>query len=41
VTTVLDTSAEKIFQNDLTIIGGLVIVPNWEPSTVTAWRIKK
>jgi hypothetical protein len=41
VTTLLDTSAEKIFQNDLTIIDGLVIVPNWEPSTVTAWRIKK
>lgn len=41
VTTVLDTTAEKIFQNDLTMIDGLVIVPNWEPGTVTAWRVKK
>jgi hypothetical protein len=41
VTTVLDTTAEKIFQNDLTEIDGLVIVPNWEPGTVTAWRVKK
>lgn len=40
VTTVLDTTAEKIFQNDLTIIDGLVIVPNWEPGTVTAWKMK-
>ncbi len=41
VTTALDTTAEKIFQNDLTMIDGLVIVPNWEPETVTAWRLKK
>lgn len=41
VATVLDTTAEKIFQNDLTMIGGLVIVPNWEPGTVTAWRVRK
>ena len=41
VSTVLDTTASRIFQNDLTIIGGLVIVPNWEPGTVTAWRIKR
>jgi hypothetical protein len=41
VTTLLDTMADKIFQNDLTIIDGLVLVPNWEPGTVTAWRVKK
>lgn len=41
VATLLDTTAEKIFQNDLTMIDGLVIVPNWEPGTVTAWRLKK
>jgi hypothetical protein len=40
VTTVLDTTAKNIFQNDLTMIDGLVIVPNWEPGTVTAWRVK-
>jgi hypothetical protein len=41
VTTVLDTTAEKIFQNDLTIIDSLIVVPNWEPGSVTAWRVKK
>jgi hypothetical protein len=41
VTTILDTSAEKIYQNDLTTVGDLVVVPNWEPSSVTAWRLKK
>ena len=41
VTTMVDTTADKILQNDLTIIDGLVIVPNWEPGTVTAWRVKQ
>lgn len=41
VATLLDTTAEKTLQNDLTMIDGLVIVPNWEPGTVTAWRLKK
>lgn len=41
VTTVVDTTAEKILQNDLTIIDGLIVVPNWEPSTVTAWTLKE
>jgi len=40
VRTLLDTTAEEILQNDLTISDGLVIVPNWEPGTVTAWRLK-
>lgn len=41
VSTLLDTTAENILQNDLTMIEGLVVVPNWEPGTVTAWRLKK
>lgn len=41
VTTLVDTTAEKIFQNDLTVIGDLVVVPNWEPGRVTAWRLNK
>ena len=28
-----------IYQNDLTRIGDTIIVPNWHPGTVTAWRI--
>lgn len=41
VTTIVDTTEAKILQNDLTMIDGLVIVPNWEPGTVTAWTLKK
>ncbi|MEM9571724.1 MAG: hypothetical protein AAF996_09665 [Pseudomonadota bacterium] len=29
-----------VYQNDLTRIGDLIIVPNWQPGTVTAWRIE-
>ena len=36
----LDTRAEEILQNDLTMDGDLVIVPNWRPGTVTGWRVK-
>lgn len=39
VTRILDTRDEEIQQNDLTVIGDIVIVPNWTPGTVTAWRI--
>lgn len=34
-----DTQDIPVFQNDLTRVGDLIIVPNWEPGTVTAWRI--
>ncbi len=40
VTSVLNTREAGILQNDLTLFGDLVIVPNWEPGTVTAWRVK-
>ncbi|MEL7489236.1 MAG: hypothetical protein AAGJ73_00840 [Pseudomonadota bacterium] len=36
-----DTRAEEILQNDLTVYGDTIIVPNWNPGTVTAWRIKQ
>lgn len=36
---VLDTQADGIFQNDLTILNDTVIVPNWRPGTVTAWKV--
>ena len=39
VTKLLDTRSEEILQNDLTVFGDMVIVPNWQPGTVTAWRI--
>eukprot|EP00903_Cladosiphon_okamuranus_P003022 g3020.t1 len=34
-----DTQDIPVYQNDLTRVGDLIIVPNWEPGTVTAWRI--
>lgn len=36
---ILNTREAGILQNDLTILDDVVIVPNWEPGTVTAWRI--
>lgn len=39
VTTLQDTQADGILQNDLSVFGDVVIVPNWMPGTVTAWRV--
>ena len=39
VTSILETEAEGINQNDLTGVGNLIVVPNWSPGTVTAWRV--
>ena len=39
VTSILETEAEGINQNDLTGVGSLIVVPNWSPGTVTAWRV--
>lgn len=38
-TELLDTREAEILQNDLTVFGDTVIVPNWNPGTVTAWKI--
>ncbi len=38
-TQLLDMRDEEIYQNDLSVFGDLVIVPNWLPGTVTAWRV--
>ena len=39
VSLMVDTKADGILQNDLSVFGDVVIVPNWEPGTVTAWKI--
>ena len=39
VTLLIDTKADGILQNDLSVFSDVVIVPNWEPGTVTAWKI--
>lgn len=41
VTTLLDTQESGILQNDLSVFGDVVIVPNWMPGTVTAWRVAR
>lgn len=40
VRSLLNTREEEILQNDLSVFGDLVIVPNWDPNTVTAWRFR-
>jgi hypothetical protein len=37
--TLLDTREAEVLQNDLSVFGDLVIVPNWKPGTVTAWKV--
>ncbi|MEL7539445.1 MAG: hypothetical protein AAGJ51_00965 [Pseudomonadota bacterium] len=34
-----DMTEFPVYQNDLTRIGDLIIVPNWQPGSVTAWRV--
>lgn len=41
VTTLQDTQADGVLQNDLSVFGDVVIVPNWVPGTVTAWRVAR
>ncbi|MCK5750331.1 MAG: hypothetical protein KAH44_29205 [Oricola sp.] len=35
----VDTREAGVSQNDLNVYGDVVIVPNWRPGTVTAWKI--
>ena len=37
--TVIDSREQKIYLNDFLRVGDLLIAPNWEPSTLTAYRI--
>ncbi len=39
VVKLVDTREEGVLQNDLSVFGDIVIVPNWRPGSVTAWRI--
>lgn len=38
-TVIHDMTEYQVYQNDLTRIGDLIIVPNWQPGSVTAWRL--
>jgi sugar lactone lactonase YvrE len=37
--TLLDTRSERVFLNDFARAGDLVLIPNWEPGSLTAYRI--
>ncbi len=39
VSQVMNTQAQGILQNDLTVFGDTVIIPNWMPGSVTAWKV--
>ncbi len=39
ITSVLNTRNDQITQNDLTMFGRTVIIPNMSANTVTAWRV--
>lgn len=38
--TLLDSREQKHYLNDFLRVGELLLVPNWEPSTLTAYRIR-
>lgn len=40
VSQVMNTQAQGILQNDLTVFGDTVIIPNWLPGSVTAWSVQ-
>ena len=37
--TLMDSRAEKIYLNDFLLVGDVLYQPNWEPGTVTAYRV--
>ncbi|MEL7024205.1 MAG: hypothetical protein AAGL69_10695 [Pseudomonadota bacterium] len=39
-TELLNTEDEGVYQNDLTYVEDMLIVPNWNPGTVTMWRLR-
>ena len=40
-TVIMDTREAKRFLNDFILVGDVLLVPNWEPSTLTAYRLKR
>ena len=39
--TLVDSRADKRFINDFVLVDGLLVVPNWEPSSVSAYRLER
>jgi hypothetical protein len=40
-TVLMDTRTETILLNDFLLVGDTLVVPNWEPSTLTAYRVTR
>ena len=40
-TSLVETRADGITQNDLSVFGDAVVVPNWRANTVTAWAVER
>ena len=41
VTTLVDTREQDIFQNDILFLDGVLYVPNWQPGTLTSYRVSR
>jgi sugar lactone lactonase YvrE len=39
VSTLLDTRADNVYLNDFLLLGDRLLIPNWEPGTLTAYRV--
>ena len=37
--TLMDSRAEKIYLNDFLLVDDVLYQPNWEPGTMTAYRV--
>ncbi len=38
--TLLDTRSDGIYLNDFLLVGDVLLIPNWEPGTLTAYRVR-
>ena len=41
LTTLLDTRAANAYMNDFLLVGDLLVIPNWQPGSVTAYRVRR
>jgi len=41
VSTLLDTRADNIYLNDFLLLGDMLLIPNWQPGTLTAYRVHR
>jgi hypothetical protein len=37
--TIVDSRKQDIYLNDFLLVGNVLYQPNWEPSTITAYRV--